>query len=119
MRLDDPQMNKTLITLGFLILILGAIVGDIVLSVVRPEALDTFNGSVVTILGVGTAAVVTFYGLGTQGEKLKKIESNTNGTLSTLVEENKRLTLLLQERGVDTTEIQVQHSADDPGRHVA
>jgi hypothetical protein len=80
-------VNKTLITLGFLILILGAIIGNVVLAILRPEQLATFNGSMITILGVGTAGIVTIWGLGQQGDKLKRIESNTNGTLSRLTDE--------------------------------
>lgn len=80
-------MNKTLITLGFLILILGAIVGDVVLAIIAPDQLAVFNGAVVTILGVGTAGIVTIYGLGKQGAQLEQIKSQTNGTLSKLIDE--------------------------------
>lgn len=84
-------MNKTLITLGFLILILGAIVGDVVLAVVAPDQLAVFNGAVITILGVGTAGIVTIWGLGKQGQQLEQIKSQTNGTLSKLIETNEAL----------------------------
>lgn len=80
-------MNKTLITFGFLILILGAVVGDIVLAIIAPEQLETFNGAVITILGVGSAGIVTIYGLGKQGQQLEQIKSQTNGTLSKLIDE--------------------------------
>lgn len=107
-------MNKTLITLGFLILILGAIVGDVVLAVVAPEQLAVFNGAVVTILGVGTAGIVTIYGLGKQGQQLEQIKSQTNGTLSkalaerdAAVEENTQLRVELAATGV----------IDPTGRH--
>ena len=110
-------MNKTLITLGFLVLILGAIVGDIVLAIFRPEQLGTFNGAIVTILGVGTAAVVTFYGLGTQGEKLKKIEAQTNGNMTRVQEENERLTNVIIEAGIDTGAIPSE--SPPRGDHVA
>ena len=94
-------MNKTLITLGFLILILGAIAGNIVLAIIAPGQMDRFNAAMLTILGVGSTTVVLFYGLGTQGEKLKRIESNTNGNLTTMVEENRRLTNIIVEAGLD------------------
>lgn len=84
-------MNKTLITLAFLILILAAVVGDIVLAIIAPERIAAFNGGVITILGVGSAAIVTIYGLGKQGQQLEKIQSQTNGTLSKLMEENAQL----------------------------
>lgn len=95
------MMNKTLITLGFLILILAAVVANAVLAIYRPEQLASFNASILTVLGVGSAAVVTFYGLGSQGEKLRKIEAQTNGNLSRLQSENERLTNLIIEAGID------------------
>lgn len=94
-------MNKTLITLGFLILILGGIVGNILLAILRPDQMGPFNNGLVTILGVGTATIVTIWGLGTQGEKLKKIEAQTNGNLSRLQSENERLTDIIVKAGLD------------------
>jgi len=98
-------MNKTVVTIVFLTLILGAIVGNILLAILAPDRVDQFNGAMVTILGVATAAVVTFYGLGQQGEKLKSIERNTNGTLSAMQMENTRLTNIIIEHGLDPREI--------------
>lgn len=94
-------MNKTLITLGFLILIGGAIVGNVILAIYRPEQLATFNGSIVTILGVGTAGIVTIYGLGKQGQQLEQIKTNTNGNLTRLQSENERLTNVIIEAGLE------------------
>ena len=45
-----------------------------------------------TVLGLATTAGGTFYALGKQGEQIKKIDRQTNGTLSALREENDRLT---------------------------
>lgn len=94
-------MNKTLIAVAFLVLIALALVGDVLLAIYRPEQLAAFNGAIVTILGVGTAAIVTIWGLGSQGEKLKKIEAQTNGNLSRLQGENERLTNIIIESGID------------------
>lgn len=95
-------MNKTLIAIGFLILILGAIVANVVLAIFAPEQLAAFNGAVITILGVGSAGITMIYGLGKQGQQLEQIRSNTNGTLSELraerdaaIEENTHLKVQL------------------------
>jgi hypothetical protein len=111
--MTGPSMNKTLITIAFLVLILAAVAGNVVLAIVAPDQLNTFNNSVVTILGVGTAAIVTIWGLGQQGEKLKQIESNTNGNLSRLQGENERLTNIIIESGLDLDTI----ADEDPPRH--
>lgn len=103
-------MNKTLVTLGFLLLILAALVGFVLLAVFRPEQLPAFTGAVTTILGVGTAAIVTIYGLGSQGEKLKRIEAQTNGNLSRLQSENERLTDVLIRAGIDPTVVPTRGS---------
>lgn len=84
-------MNKTLIAIAFLSLILATLAGNVVLAIAAPEQLPAFNGSAVTILGTGTAALVTIYGLGKQGQQLEQIKTQTNGTLSKLLEENSAL----------------------------
>jgi len=84
-------MNKTIIAGVFLCVILGAICGNVVLGIFAPAQLTAFNGSVITILGVGSAGIVTIYGLGKQGEKLEQIQKQTNGTLSGLRQENTEL----------------------------
>lgn len=111
-------VNKTLITLGFLILILGAIVGIILLSLFRPDSVQTFTNAMLTILGVATATIVTIYGLGTQGEKLRRIESNTNGNLSAMVEENQRLTNIIIDAGLDP-HLAGEHRSFNAGDHRA
>ena len=107
-------MNKTLVTLGFLLLILAALAGFVLLAVYRPDQLPAFGGAVTTILGVGTAAIVTIYGLGSQGEKLRKIEAQTNGNLSRLQTENERLTDILIRAGLDPSAVPTRgtHAAE-------
>lgn len=112
--MNVQSMNKTLVTVSFLVLILAAVAGNVVLAIVAPAQLPTFNNSVVTVLGVGTAAIVTIWGLGQQGEKLRQIESNTNGNLSRLQGENERLTNIIIESGL---ELDVPIDDDDPPRH--
>ncbi|RZU64613.1 hypothetical protein EV379_0916 [Microterricola gilva] len=106
-------MNKTIILLGFFVLILVGLIGCAVLYIYRPDEVGNFVTSVVTLLGIGSAAVVTIFGLGEQAKKLDTIKSNTNGTLSAMQEENKRLTNIIVERGLDATTGSGQHRADD------
>lgn len=108
-------MNKTLIAIAFLSLILATLAGNVVLAIAAPEQLPAFNGSAVTILGTGTAALVTIYGLGKQGQQLEQIKSQTNGTLTkayaerdAYAEENVRLRVELAATGA---------ASDVQGRH--
>ena len=93
-------VNKTLILIGFFVLILFSIIGAVVLIIFRPDQLGGFISAVTTLLGIGSAAVITIYGLGEQGKKLEAIKTQTNGTLSALHEENTRLTNLIIDQGV-------------------
>lgn len=97
-------MNKTLISIGFFVLIAIGMVGAVVLIIYRPEELASFIGAITTLLGIGSAAVITIYGLGKQGEQLETIRANTNGTLSKLQEENARLTGILVARGLEPSQ---------------
>lgn len=94
-------MNKTVTALAFLVLILAGIVGTILLALLAPDQLPPFVNAVSTILGVGTAAVVTIFGLGQQGAKLARIETQTNGNLTRLQAENERLTNVIIRAGLD------------------
>lgn len=94
-------MNKNIIFVSFAVLAGLGMIGCAVLLIVRPDATATFTSTVTIILGLVVTAASTFYGFGKQGEKLEKIERQTNGNLSTLTDENKRLTNLLIERGID------------------
>lgn len=100
-------MNKTLIAIGFFVLIGLAIIGAVVLSIMRPDQVATFIGAMSTLLGIGSAAVLSIYGLGRQGKQLDTIKANTNGTLSHLMEENARLTKRL--------EVAAFGESDEPG----
>lgn len=105
-------MNKTLIAVGFFVLIALGIIGAVVLIIYRPDELAQFIGAITTLLGIGSAAVIMIYGLGKQGQQLDTIKANTNGTLSKLQEENTRLTNIIVERGLDATTGAGQHRAD-------
>lgn len=106
-------MNKTLIVVGFFILIGLGIVGAVVLLIFRPEHLASFIAAITTLLGIGSTAVIMIYGLGKQGQQLDTIKANTNGTLSKLQDENTKLTRIIVERGLDPTEASGQHRADE------
>ena len=108
-------MNKTLVTVCFLLLVLFALAGFVLLAVFRPDQLGSFGGAVTTLLGVGTAAIVTIFGLGSQGEKLKRIEAQTNGNLSRLQSENERLTDILIRAGIDPSAVPTRgtHAAQE------
>lgn len=84
-------MNKTLIALAFLILILASVVANVVLAIFAPAQMATFNGAIITVLGVGSAGIVSIYGLGKQGQQLEQIKSQTNGTNTRLLDENSAL----------------------------
>lgn len=95
-------MNKTAVTLAFIALAILGFAGAILVLIVRPEAAATAIGLVVTILGLASTGIVTFYALGKQGEVLNKqtatietIQKQTNGTTTALLAENTRLTNLL------------------------
>jgi hypothetical protein len=106
-------MNKTVVFITFACLAGIALVGAVVLLIVRPDASATFIQLIVTVLGLVSVAAGTFYGLGKQGEKLDEIKTQTNGTLSKRDDIIANLQLELAEaRGVNTP-------VDGPGRHVA
>lgn len=94
-------MNKTVVFVTFATLAGLGIIGSAFLLVTRPDASATFSTQLVLILGLVVTAAGTFAALGKQGEKLEKIEKQTNGTLSALTDENTRLTNLLIEKGID------------------
>ena len=68
-----------------------AIVGVVILLLFRPEASATFTAFVITLLALVTTAAGTFYGLKKANEKLEVVKTQTNGTLSNLLQliENK------------------------------
>lgn len=116
-------MNKTVAFITFGVLAAIALIGIIILSVLKPDAVGSLTTNITTILGLVTVAAGTLYGLGKQGEKLEVIKKQTNGTLSKLTEENTRLTDLLIRRGLDpiTGEQTTPRSelSDSTGKHEA
>lgn len=85
-------MNKTVMFVTFSCLAGVGLLGCVILLVFRPEATATFTSLLITVLGLAASAGGTFYALGKQGEKIEKIDKQTNGTLSALRAENDRLT---------------------------
>jgi uncharacterized protein YabE (DUF348 family) len=95
-------MNKTVITLGFFIVILVGLVGLVLLLIlVGSAAAATFGQSLITLLGIGTAGVAMIYGLGKQQAVLETIKVNTNGNLHAKEDENRRLTDIIIQAGID------------------
>lgn len=89
-REDTVNKNLALIVVGALVCL--ALVGGVVLHVLRPDTVAAFMPNVITLLGLMITAVGTIYGLGKINEKVDGVHKNTNGTLSALREENDRLT---------------------------
>lgn len=89
------MMNKTLITLGFFVIILVGIIGLVFLLITAPDRAGDFVTMLTGLLGIGTTGVVLIYGLGTQQKTLETIKANTNGNLTAKELENQRLTDVL------------------------
>lgn len=89
-------MNKTVIFVTFAALAALGLVAGAYLLVERPDASATFTNLLVVVLGLVISAAGTFYGLGRVNEKLDKVQKQTNGTLTALMEENARLTRTLE-----------------------
>lgn len=85
-------MNKTVVFVVFSALAAMGIFGSIVLLLYRPDATATFTSFIVVILGLVVSAAGTFYALGKQGEKIDKIQTQTNGTLTKLKTERDEAT---------------------------
>ena len=97
-------MNKTVVFVTFSVLVGLGIIGAVVLLLLKPESMSEFTNLLIIVLGLATTAAGTFYALGKQGEKIEKIDAQTNGTNRRLIEENVRLTNVLIERGIDPNE---------------
>lgn len=83
-------MNKTVAFVSFAILAMLGIIGAVIVLLVRPEYTNTLTTILVNVLGLVTVAAGTFYSLGKVDEKVVKIKEQTNGTTTTLIEENLR-----------------------------
>jgi hypothetical protein len=94
-------LNKTVVFICFIALAGVGLAGAVVILLHKPEASATFTTLLVTVLGLAVSAAGTFYALGKQGEKLDDIKKQTNGTTTTLMAENTRLTNLLAARGIN------------------
>lgn len=99
-------MNKTVVFITFAALAALGIMGGVYLLAERPDASATFTNLLVLVLGLVVTAAGTFYGLGRANEKLDTVQKQTNGTLSALMEENRRLTRQLEQLAANRTEEQ-------------
>lgn len=94
-------MNKTVVFVTFSVLVGLGIIGAVVLLLLKPESMSEFTNLLIIVLGLATTAAGTFYALGKQGEKIEKIDAQTNGANRRLIEENVRLTNIIVEQGLD------------------
>jgi cell shape-determining protein MreC len=84
-------MSKALIAIPYFILVaLGLVLLGLV-AIFAPEQFDKSTQSTITLLGIGSGAVVTFYMLGKQGATLEEVKTQTNGTNTELRKQNAEL----------------------------
>lgn len=88
-------MNKTAVTLGFLALVLVGLTGAIIVTILRPDAIGSLVSIIVTVLGLASTGIVTFYALGKQGETIDQIKTQTNGNTSRMLAQIEELQALL------------------------
>lgn len=94
-------MNKNLMFIALAAIIALALVGSVVLRLLRPDAEATFINTVTTMLGILTSSLVMIFGLGTTNKKIEEVQRQTNGTLSRERDENKALRELLAANGIN------------------
>lgn len=115
-------MNKTLAyALGIAFVIVG-LGGILYLSIERPEATASFTTTVVLLFGLVSTYFVTVNGNAKIGERLERVETNTNGRLHAKDAEVAELQRKLLAAGIDpqtgepvTDSIGVQHDPQQPG----
>jgi hypothetical protein len=88
-------VDKTLVTLAFIVLAVLGIAGVFLVLLFNPAAASVAVTLVVTVLGIATTGIVTFYNLGKQTETINTIQRQTNGNTSALQAEVARLGSLL------------------------
>jgi hypothetical protein len=115
-------VNKTVMFITFAALVLVALLGSVVLLLVRPDASATFIGQVVQLLGLVTVAAGIFHGLGKAADAVEVVRKQTNGTLSKLIAERDAATAALAAHDPERAATILSAStreADIPGRHEA
>lgn len=108
-------MNKNLMFLAIVVIVALALVGSIVLRLLRPDAEATFINTVTTMLGILTTTIVLIWGLGSQDKKLESIKEQTNGNLSRRDDEIVTLRQQLLEHGI--TPAPGPELQGEPGKH--
>lgn len=97
-------MNKTVIFVTFALVVILGFAGYVVLLALDPTPdpgrPDRVITALVLLLGLLSTAAGQFYMLGKQGEKLEKIEKQTNGNLTAEKTHNAALTAQLVEHGI-------------------
>lgn len=102
-------MNKTMVYLAFIALIVIGLLGALLLLFIAPEHFGTFTGFILVLIGLATTFAGTLWSMGKTKEavaeakqhieelkvdantKLDVVQKQTNGTLTRLVEDNKKL----------------------------
>jgi uncharacterized membrane protein YgaE (UPF0421/DUF939 family) len=85
-------MNKNLlVVIPYFVLVLVALVVLAVIAILAPDQLDKSTQTTTSLLGIASAAVVTFYMLGKQNATLEEVKTQTNGTNTALRKQNEEL----------------------------
>ncbi|WP_404311284.1 hypothetical protein LG314_07890 [Agrococcus terreus] len=82
-------------------LVLVGIVGLILLTIMRPEAVTAFITHTTTLIGLALTAAGVFYVGNKTNERLESVEKNTNGRLHAKDEELARKDRMLLDNGID------------------
>lgn len=113
-------MDKTAITVAFIALAALGVAGVVAVILLRPDAVGSMVSLLVTVLGIATSAVVTFYMLGKQGAVIETIKTQTNGNTTALLTELERVnSLLALSPAIPHDELNPTTSAIVLGKHAA
>jgi predicted transcriptional regulator len=85
-------VNKNLlVVIPYFALVLAGLIMLGLIAIFAPEQLDKSAQQTTTLLGIASAAVVTFYMLGKQNATLEEVKTQTNGTNTALRKQNEEL----------------------------
>lgn len=106
-------MNRTVAFVSFSTLAGLGIIGSILVILFKPEYASALTGILVNLLGLVTVAAGTFYSLGKVDEKVQKIKEQTNGTTTTLIEENMRKEELIRRLLQQNQHLRIEHDEEN------
>jgi sensor histidine kinase YesM len=84
-------VNKNLIVVLYFALVALSFVCLVLIVIFAPAYLDKAMQNSISLLGIASTAVVTIYMLGKQNATLEEVKTQTNGTNTTLREQNAAL----------------------------